>query len=95
MHINGDKEVTSAYVEKGDFLRLARLSLCYDVPLKKVDWIKSLKVRASARNVCTVTGYSGWNPDVNSYGISNSTAGMDYGSHQTARCWTLGLSLVF
>lgn len=95
MHINGDKEVTSAYVEKGDFLRLARLSLCYDVPLKKVDWIKSLKVRASARNVCTFTGYSGWTPDVNSYGISNSTAGMDYGSHQTARCWTLGLSLVF
>ena len=34
-------------------------------------------------------------PDVNSYAVSNSTLGMDYGSSQYSRGWILGISMKF
>ncbi len=87
--------ITDKYVEKGDFLRLGRVSLSYDIPMKKVKWVKSLAVNASACNLLTLTEYSGWNPDVNSYGISNLSCGLDYGSHPMMRTFLLGISAKF
>lgn len=94
MFIDKTEEVTQEYVENGDFLRLARAVLCYDIPVgvKRMD---SIRISAGVSNVFTVTGYSGWTPDVNTYPASNFTLGMDYGSCQTARVWTLGVSLSF
>lgn len=95
MYANGTDKVSGRYLEDGDFLRVARISLAYDLHFRKVTWVDSLKFRAGVRNLCTLTRYSGWNPDVNSFASSNSTLGMDYGSHQMARCWTLGIHVIF
>lgn len=90
----GRTKLSERYVEKGDYLRLSRMSFCYDVPLK-VRWIKDLKVHLSGLNLLTLTGYSGWNPDVNCFGNSILSNGVDYGSYPTVRSVVLGVSFKF
>ena len=95
MYINKATEVTGTYVENGDFFRIARVSLAYNIPFKNVKWIESLKVFATASNLAVFTSYSGWSPDVNSYAASNFRLGMDYGSYPAARSFVLGFSIKF
>lgn len=95
MSVSNRVNVKERYVEKGDFLRLARITLGYDIPVRKVKWIKSLNVHAVARNLAVLTGYSGWSPDVNSFAMNNFYLGMDHGSYQMARTYLLGLSIKF
>ena len=95
MLLDGATKVTDSYVEKGDFLRIARVSLSYNIPVKSVKWMESFKVFATASNLATFTSYSGWSPDVNSYAASNFRLGMDYGSYPAARSFVLGLSIKF
>ncbi len=95
MYLNGATKVTGTYVENGDFFRIARVSLAYNIPVKSVKWMESLKVFATASNLAVFTSYSGWSPDVNSYAASNFRLGMDYGSYPAARSFVLGLSVKF
>ena len=46
-------------------------------------------------NLFTFTGYSGLNPDVNVYGTSPMSAGIDYGAWPLGRTVTLGISVDF
>ena len=87
--------VREKYVEKGDYLRLARFSLGYEVPMRNVKWIQSFKVHASACNLAMLTGYSGWTPDVNSFAMNNFRLGIDHGSFQTARTFMIGFNVKF
>jgi hypothetical protein len=87
--------VNNKYIEKGDFLRLARVSLSYNIPVKNVKWMQSFKVFASANNLAIATGYSGWNPDVNSFAATNYLFGIDNGSYPAAKSFVLGLSIKF
>ena len=95
MGINNRVSVKEKYVEKGDFLRLARVSLAYDIPMKNVRGIDSFQVRLSACNLAMLTSYSGYSPDVNSFAISNYYLGMDNGSYQAARTFVLGFNIKF
>lgn len=90
----GRTKLSERYVEKGDYLRLSRLSFNYDIPVK-LKWIKQLKVNVSGMNLLTLTGYSGWNPDVNCFGNSVLSNGVDYGSYPTVRTIVLGVSAKF
>lgn len=94
MIVSGRSKLSSAYVERGDFIRLSRLSVGYDVPLHSRA-IKKLKVSLSAINLFTITQYSGWNPDVNCFGNSVRTNGIDYGSFPTVRTIVAGISCNF
>lgn len=91
---DGKQYLSSSYIENGDYLRLSRLSFRYDVPLRW-SWIKSFNLSLSATNLFTVSNYSGWNPDVNSYGTSAGSAGSDYGSFPISRSLILGISAKF
>ena len=95
MSMNKRVAVKENYVEKGDFLRLARVSLGYEIPVRNIKWMKSVRVQASACNLGVLTGYSGWSPDVNSFAVNNFRLGMDNGSYQMARTYVLGLSIKF
>ena len=85
----------SDYVEDGSFLRLARLNASYDIPLKNRNTLKALSIRFCARNIFTVSAYSGLNPDVNCYSWSSSLMGIDYGSYPVAAMLTIGVSAKF
>ena len=90
----GRTKLSQRYVEKGDYLRLSRVSFNYDVPLR-LSWIKDLRVSVSGMNLFTLTGYSGWNPDVNCFGNSILSNGVDYGSYPTVRSVVIGISCKF
>ena len=91
---NGETELHPGYVERGDYLRLARLSLQYDIPVRwKV--LRSLTVSVSGVNLATFTRYSGYDPDVDSFGIRPATRGFDYGSYPQPRSVVLSVSAKF
>ena len=89
-----DIAITEADIEKGDYLRLDCVGMSYDIPLH-VRWIQALKVNFSAHNLFTLTDYSGWNPDVNSFGVNVRSYGVDYGSFPLCRSFVMGLTLRF
>ena len=91
---DGKQLLSASYVENGDFLRLSRVSAMYDIRLKRT-WIKALCVSLSATNLFTAGTYSGWNPDVNCYGVDARSAGTDYGSFPISRSLILGISAKF
>lgn len=90
----GRTKLSSRYVEKGDYLRLSNLSLSYNIPVK-VKGFHGIKVFAGGQNLFTLTDYSGWNPDVNCFGSSVMSNGVDYGSYPTVRTFILGVSAKF
>lgn len=89
------RTVTDKYVEKGDYLRLGRVSVSYDVNLRKVKWMRRLRVTAGVNNVCYLSSYSGWFPEADCFGINTSCAGLDYGSFPTAMTVMAGISVDF
>ena len=89
------KWASDRYVEDGSYLRLSNLALSYDIPFKKKDsFIKGINVTASAGNLWFWTAYSGWDPDVNSYG-SIKKRGADMGSYPGARTFKTDLKFTF
>ena len=82
-------------VEDGSYVRLERLGFGYNVPLKKKKLLKAINVIVGANNLFTVSNYSGYNPDVNSFGLSALSNGIDYGSYPLMRSVTAGVTLKF
>ena len=80
-------------IEDGSFLRVQNVTLGYTFP--KVPFLRSLRVYATAQNLLTITGYSGFNPEVNSQGQSNLQMGVDYNAYPTARSFILGVNIGF
>ena len=85
--------VSDRYVEDASFFRLSRLSVVYDIPVKK-SWLKKLAVSLSGTNLFIASSYSGYNPDVNSYS-SPYLRGADYGTAPFARGVMAGVNLTF
>ncbi len=82
-------------VERGDYYRISRVSLGYDVNVNRVKWIRGLSVNASVCNPLILSYYSGWNPTTDCYATSFLTHGVDYGSYPVVRSFVLGLNLQF
>lgn len=85
------------YVEDGSYLRLKNISVGYNLPVRKWavgDWLKGVKIYASAQNLLTFTGYSGRDPEVSSLG-ENVRAGIDYWSYPNVKSFTFGAKVQF
>jgi TonB-linked SusC/RagA family outer membrane protein len=89
-------EVSSRFLEKGDFLRLQNASLGYTIPLTGKA-IKSLRVSVTGQNLFLITGYSGIDPEINTNKERNGvpSRGIDYTAYPSARTFTLGLNASF
>lgn len=77
----------SRLVEDGSYLRLSNLSLSWQVPLKKNvrKVLKGLNLSASVQNVFVLTKYSGWDPEVSSFGTNLNKMGVDSNSYPQMR----------
>ncbi|MCL7987145.1 SusC/RagA family TonB-linked outer membrane protein [Sphingobacterium sp. lm-10] len=81
--------LSDRYLENGDYLRLAYLTLAYQIPTSGTS-IKNLRVYATVNNVFTLTGYKGVDPEVDLGGLM---PGID--NRQTyprTRTWMFGLN---
>lgn len=81
----GYDKVTPRYVYSGDFLRLSKFGVRYDIPLKS-RIIKGLSVLASGHNLLYASRYGGWSPDVKT---------MDLGTYPYIRSVIGGISMKF
>ncbi|MBJ6108793.1 TonB-dependent receptor [Hymenobacter sp. BT523] len=86
--------IVSDVVEDGSFLRLKTLTLGYTLPkFSKV--IKSANVYVTAQNVLTFTKYTGYDPEVNSFGSDNLSLNTDYNAYPSTRTFIAGVRLGF
>jgi TonB-dependent starch-binding outer membrane protein SusC len=91
--------VTSDLIENGSYLRFKTITLTYDLPLPKLTPVfKSASIYATGQNLITITDYSGYDPEVNSY--TNTTGNftslnVDYNPYPNIKTYTLGLKMGF
>jgi len=87
--------VTSDVVEDGSFLRVKTVSLSYNLPkLGAISTVlKSANVYVTAQNLFTFTRYSGYDPEVNSFGSSNLSQNTDFNAYPNVRTFTAGIRL--
>lgn len=89
-----DQNISDYWLEDGDYVNLEQLTVGYQVPLRS-KLVRALRISANVSNLCTITGYSGLTPMVNSY-VANSTLGIDdKRSYPLFRTYTIGLSVQF
>ena len=70
--IKPDKITYSDYwIEDGSFLRLQSITLGFTIPGTKKWGLETLRVYGTIDNVCTITGYSGLDPEISTSGLDN------------------------
>ncbi|PIQ20581.1 MAG: SusC/RagA family TonB-linked outer membrane protein, partial [Cytophagales bacterium CG18_big_fil_WC_8_21_14_2_50_42_9] len=88
---------STRFIENGSYLRAKAITLSYNLPamlLSKVG-ANSLRMYVTGENLFTITKYSGFDPEVNAYGSSNTTQGIDFGTYPQTRNLIFGLNLSF
>ena len=100
--INGESianapDVSTRFLEKGDFLRLQNASVGYNIPLSEEALFKSFRLSLTGQNLFVITSYSGLDPEVNVPKSLNDipSLGIDYTSFPRPRTFTLGLNATF
>lgn len=83
--------LSDRYIEDGSYFRLAQLSLNYLLEFRKAKAIKSINFNFTAGNVFTITSYSGYDPDVNTFANDVDRMGIDLTSYPSARNFTFGI----
>lgn len=93
----GSRLLSTLHVEDGSYLRFKNISLGYNLPQKWRSKFRSqaAKVYVAAQNLFTLTKYTGYDPEVNRYGSSSLSQGIDYGGYPAAKTILVGLNLTF
>ncbi len=94
--IRGEKQLCDYYLEDGSFLKIDAITLGYSLNLKKYtnNLVDRLRIYGTVGNVCTITGYSGINPEVDITSWDQGTEKFD-GIYPQVRTYTLGLQVTF
>jgi iron complex outermembrane receptor protein len=89
--------VSTRFLEKGDYIRLGNASLSYAVDVKKGSFIKGLNLTLTGQNLALFTKYSGLDPEVNVDKSRNGvpSRGFDYTATPRARVITFGINARF
>lgn len=102
--VNGTyARITDKFVEDGSYLRLKNVSLSYNVPqslIAKQKIVRGIRATIGAQNLATLTGYSGFDPEVGAYvgrdaSSSNQAIGLDYGRYPLTSIYTFSLNVNF
>ena len=88
---------STRFIEDGSYIRLKALTLSYKAIENnpKIKAIKRLSVYVTGQNLLTFTKYSGFDPEVNAYGMSATELGIDYGTYPQAITMIVGLNVEF
>src|SRR5690606_26657816 len=92
--IKAEKETSSYFMEKGDYINLRNLSLGYTLPLSGNSFFKVVRGNLNATNLFTITKFSGLDPtqlEVN--GLTPGIQTMDF--YPSTRSFTLAVQLSF
>lgn len=86
------------HVEDASYVRVKDITLSYDFS-KLASGMKfrpsTLSFFVSAKNIFTLTTYSGYDPEVNRFVHNPRSFGADFGSYPTTKIFSAGLNIVF
>ena len=89
-----DQTFVSYYIEDGDYVKLDNITLGYNFNLKKINFLKSIKVYASGQNLFCITGYKGLDPEISRSDI-RWLGNDDRDKYPTVKTFTFGLNVTF
>ena len=98
--ITNSNEVSTRYLEDGDFLRLNNATLGYTATSAQLglgNGFKSIRLFITGQNLFVITDYTGFDPEVNTGGSIGGiqTFGIDRFTYPTARTILLGVNASF
>lgn len=86
--------ISSYYLEKGNFFKLENVTLGYNFKPRENKYVNDLRVYLSAKNLVTITNYSGNDPST--VAVNGLEPGIDNsGSYPQATVVSLGLTIHF
>lgn len=92
-------DVSTRYLEKGDFVRFQNATIGYNWPLTGNGVFKSLRLSVTGQNLFLITDYSGLDPEITvNTGDLNSgvpTRGIDWSGFPNPRTFTFGINATF
>ncbi|MBU2525781.1 MAG: TonB-dependent receptor [Bacteroidetes bacterium] len=83
------------FIEEGDYIRLKEIVLGYTLPKAWTGEDYSLRLYVGGDNLWTETDYSGLDPEVNTFGASNTSRGTDFFTQGLNKVVKIGLNLKF
>jgi hypothetical protein len=94
-------QASTYFLEKGDFFRINNITLGYTLPRPLLERYKvqNLRVYVTAQNLATITGYSGFTPEllpvdqINSPGVLSQ--GIELNVYPTTRTFAFGVNVGF
>jgi hypothetical protein len=91
--VNGNKRVSSWYVEDGSFLRIQSVQIGYNLPHRLTDILKIADARfyINAHNLHVFTKYRGYDPEVGNR--DNLLMGVDWGIYPLPRSFIFGIQI--
>ncbi len=90
-----DMLVSDRFVEDGSYLKLKNVNFEYKFTPKSQKIFSTLTVYANVSNVFTITNYSGYDPEMSSFGTDASRKGVDYYAYPSCRTYTVGAKMLF
>ncbi|MEL6274739.1 MAG: SusC/RagA family TonB-linked outer membrane protein, partial [Bacteroidota bacterium] len=98
--ITNFNEVSTRFLEDGDFLRLNNLTLGYNFRPAKIglgNTIQNIRLSLTGQNLFVITDYTGFDPEVNTGSSSGGiqTFGIDRFAYPSARTFLIGLDATF
>jgi TonB-dependent starch-binding outer membrane protein SusC len=86
--------ISEEFIEKGDYIKLRELSVGYDWK-PKITWVQNVRFNLSGRNLASFDNYSGYDPEINVAGQSNTTRGFDFAEVPLPRSFAFGINVTF
>ena len=83
------------FVEDGSFVRIKNITLGYNLPAQKLKGISAIRLAVGVNNLYTFTNYSGFDPEMNSYGDNPALYGVDLGGYPNSRTFNVSLRCTF
>lgn len=90
-------DYSDRYIEDGSYLRLTSATLRYTVPIKPNNWVKGVQLSLTGNNLFCITGYNGYDPEVDSRRVTDGipAVGIGWTNYPMARSWSLGATINF
>ncbi|MCG8514764.1 MAG: hypothetical protein MI740_11525, partial [Halanaerobiales bacterium] len=97
VRISSQLNVSNRHIEDGSYLRFKNISLGYDLPKSFCNRlnISSAKITASLIDWFTITNYSGFDPEVSTFGGGHLRQGLDFSSYPNSKSVLFGLNINF
>ncbi len=84
------------YVQDADFVKIQNITLGYNINrVWKSSPLKRLRLYVSLQNYITITGYDGFDPDVNYKGPDGWSSGIDFGNYPISKMCIFGTNITF